>query len=531
MRHFSLFVLMIPGLALAQQTAGLPKLLTYHYDAARTGANLSETQLTPAKVSSPAFGKLFDLSVDGAVFAQPLYMPGLKVHGAVHNVLFVATENNSVYAFDADAGGQPLWHVNYNNGFVGVTVTPVSGLNDIGCGDLTPLVGITSTPVIDEQAGILYTVVKTKEVSSQRTDFALRIHSIRISTGGQALPPQTIEASVPGTCGNLSGGRVVFDALKQHQRASLLLVNHVLYIGFASHCDINPYNGWLLSYDAATLKQLSVLNTTPDDQTGECRGGIWGAGGGPSADSAGNVYFSTGNGGFNADQGGQSYSDSVLRVNPGNTGSTAIADYFTPKNEFYLDNYDLDLGSGSTVVMPDQPGQYPHLLIAAGKTGTIFILNRDNLGHYDAQHNQIIQGISRAINDGYSAYPAPVLFGNNLYYAPSNDVAKMFHFKGGRLVAQPAATGPDFYGYLGAGISLSAAPDGSNAILWALEGTSTPGVLHAYDANTLASLFNSNDAPSGVNVPGDSVKFSVPIVANGKVFAGTQNSVAVYGLK
>lgn len=532
MRLTAYCLLLFPLALYSQDTAasGPTKVLTYHNDGTRSGANLHETTLTLSNVALGSFGKLFTNAVDAAVYAQPLYVPGLTIKGVQHNVVFIATENNTIYAFDADTAGPPLWKVNFNYGAAGVTVTPASSA-DVSCADLQPIIGITSTPVIDLSNYTIYAVAKTKEVSSSGTNFYHRLHGVNILSGKERFTQVNITASVPGSCGNVQNGSVVFDPLIQHQRAALLEVNHVIYAGFASHCDVGSYNGWLLGYNATSQAQVAVLNTTPDDTTGTCRGGIWQAGGGPSTDSQGNIYALTGNGGFNANTGGHSYGDSLLKLSPSGTGALSVADYFTPQNQDSLNDSDLDFaGSGTAVLVNDPGGPFPNLMVASGKAGTIYLVNRNKLGEYNGLNDNVVQSLPGAIGDGSSSYPPPVYFQNRMYFAASSDRLKGFQLSQGLFKTSPFATSSNTFGYLGAGLSLTAAPGGGNAIVWALEGTSNPGLLHAYNALTLAELYNSNMASGGVDSPGAAVKFSVPTISNGKVYVGTQNGVAVYGL-
>jgi len=514
------------SLSFGQSSANV---LTYHNDNLRTGANLNETQLTWSNVAVGSFGKLFQLAVDGVVYAQPLYVSGLKVNGATHNVLFVATENNSIYAFDADSGGSPLWQVNFNYGPSGTTVTPVPDA-DIDCTNLAPVVGITSTPVINRSAKILYTVAKTKEVSASGTNYYHRLHGVNIQTGAEVFPQVEITATIPGTCGTTTGS-ITFDPLVQHQRASLLFLNGVIYVGSASHCDLGNYYGWLLGYSASTQKQVAALNFAPDATTPECRAGIWQGGGGPTADSNGNIFLVTANGAFNASKGGKSYGDSALKLST--TGGTVnVADYFTPMNQQTLNNQDLDFGGSGPMLLPPQPGANPDLMVAAGKFGTVYLINRDNMGKFHAKGDSVVQSLPSAVSDGKDTYPPPVYFNETVYYAGSRDSLKAFTLQNGVFSpTTPVAVSQTVFGYLGAGLSVSASPTGDNGIVWALDGTQYPGSLHAYNASTLDELYNTSQAPNKADEYGGGVKLSVPTIANGKVYVGTQTGVAVFGLK
>jgi hypothetical protein len=517
-------------LAFSATAFSQPSILTYHTDNARSGANLNETILTLENVVVGTFGKLFSLSVDGVVYSQPLYVPSLNINGGTHNVVFVATENNSVYAFDADKGGAPLWQVNFNYGPPGVTVTPVPDA-DINCTNLAPQVGITSTPVIDPVAGVIYAVAKSKEVSSTATNYYHRLHGVNILTGVEAFPQVAITATIAGTCGTTTGS-ITFDPLIQHQRASLLLQNGVVYIGSASHCDLGNYYGWLFGYNTSTQQQVAALNTAPDSTASYCRAGIWQGGGGPAADTNGSIYVLTANGPFNANKGGHTYGDSALRLKPGVNGGLTVADYFTPENENTLNNKDWDFaGSGAAVILPAQPGSNPDLLVAAGKIGTIYLINRDNMGKFNATGDKVVQEIPNAVGDGTDAYPPPVYFNGNVYYAASRDSLKGFSLVNGLFDPTPFATSELVFGYLGAGLAVSAAPNGGNGIVWALNGTQYPGSLHAFNALTLQELYNTTQAPNKKDEYGGGVKLSVPMIANGKVYVGAQSSVVVFGLK
>ena len=506
-----------------------PPVLTYHNDVSRSGLNDNESTLTLTNVNMNSFEKLFSYAVDGQVYAQPLYVPGLTINGAVHNVVFVATENNSVYAFDADssgAGGGLLWHANFNTGPAGVTVTPVPS-SAVSCSDLNPIIGITSTPVIDPTSQTIYVDVKTQEVSSSATNYYHRLHALSILTGQEEFGgPVPIQASVAGSCGNTDGaGHVVFDPLIQHQRASLLLSNGTVYLGFASHCDLGAYNGWLFGYNAQTLTQTSAFNTSPDGVAGDCRGGIWQAGAGPAADSSGYIYANSGNGTFNLSSGGASYGDSMLKFAP---GGASVVDYFTPFYQMHMDDDDLDLGAGGPLLLPDQTGPYPHLLVASGKMSVIYLVNRDSMGEFHPFSDQIVQQISNAFGTGPSSpYPSPAYVNQAVYFAAPGDHVKGYSLSNGKLGKSPFATASATLGSFGAGLSASTDSSGGNAIVWALEYQST-AILHAFNAATMAELYNSNQAGTR-DTPGPGVKFTVPTVSNGKVYVGTANALAVYG--
>ena len=501
-------------------------VLTFHNDNARTGRNLNEKILTPVSVASTNFGKLFSQSVDGYVYAQPLVMTNVAIAGqGVHDVVFVATEHDSVYAFDAHSNVPALWSVSFLNPGTGVTT---ASSDDVGCEDLVPEVGITSTPVIDPVTQTIYVSAKTKEVTDTTTNYFCRLHALDIGSGAEKFGgPVAIQPVASGTGdGNDGAGHIAFDALTQFNRAALSLNNGVVYLGFASHCDNGPYHGWLIGYTATNLQLKTFLNTTPNG--GE--GGIWQAGGGPAGDAAGNLYVITGNGTFAPASKG--YGDSFLKMSAA-SGALKVADYFTPYNQAYLAAQDLDLGSGGPVVLPDEAGNLfsRRLLVGAGKEGTIYLINRDNLHHYNAKNNAlIVQSLKTAIGGCFST---PAYFNKQLYYIGVGDVLKAFSLKNAHLTAKVASQGPELFGFPGATPSVSA--DGTkNGIVWALQtdayDVSGPAILRAYNATNVALEIYNSDAAGTRDQPGGAVKFAVPTIANGKVYVGTQYGLSVYGL-
>jgi hypothetical protein len=493
-------------------------LLTHRWDSARDGQNLNETLLTPSNVNGNQFGSLYSYNVDGYVSAQPLYMQNLSIVGGQHNVLFVATQHDSVYALDADnPNSAPLWQTSFLNPSAGVTTVPMT---DQGCTNVTLLneVGILSTPVIDPVSQTLYVVAKTKEVSGSNTNYVFRLHALDITSGLDKLPPAVITATVNG-----SRGPVNLDALHDFQRPALLLSNGTLYIAFGSNgCDTNAH-GWILAYNTSSLQQIAVWNSTPNQVYG---GSIWMSGEGPAADSSGYVYFSTANGTFNANTGGSDYGDTVLKLNL--TGSAlTIADYFTPYDQANMRQNDLDLASGGVTLLPDQPGSYPHLAIAIGKTGTIYLLNRDNMGKYNPSGNsQIVQSIANATLEQYGA---PSYWNNYVYFSARNDYIKQFTMTNGLLSTSATAQSPS--AYLVFGVPVVSANGSSNGILWTVRNVSSKGamVLSAFNATSMAELYNTNQN-SGRDALGTAPHFASPVVVNGKVYVGTQGLVKVYGL-
>jgi hypothetical protein len=499
-------------------------VLTYHNDNARTGQNLSETNLTPANVNTNTFGLLFTCAVDGQIYAQPLYMAALAItNNGTHNAVFVATENDSVFAFDADnntgSNAAPLWQVSFINPSAGVTTVP-SG--DVNSGNISPVIGITSTPVIDPATLTLYVEVKTKEVSATATNYVHRLHALDLGSGAEKFGgPVVLQPVVAGTGdGNDGAGHVPFNGLRQLNRPGLLLLNGVVYVACASHGDNGPYHGWVLGFNAQTLQPQGVFNATPNGGLG----GLWEGGDGPAADAAGNIYLITGNGTFDGIT-NNDFADSYLKLTPAGTNLT-LADYFTPYNAQSLANGDLDLGSGGLVVLPDAAGNATnlHLAVGAGKDGIIHLVNRDNLGQFNAtNNNQIVQSVP-AINGSFGT---PAYFNNTLYYIASGDTLKAFSCSNGLLGTNPSSASSATFPFPGASPSISANGT-SNAIVWALQASSS-AILYAFNATNVAQqLYNSQQAGTR-DATGGSVKYAVPTVAHGKVYVGTASSLAVFG--
>jgi hypothetical protein len=536
-------------------------VLTWHNDLARTGQNLFETQLTPANVNVNTFGQLFQYAVDGYVYAQPLYKANLTIAGASHNVVFIATQHDSVYAFDADsptAGPTHnglYWQRSLLTPRSGFTVTTVPSPADTLSTDIVPEIGITATPVIDYNAatgtGTLFVVAKTKETETATgtAHWVQRIYAIDITTGADKVAPvligdttlggidggytDTTPVVVPGTGDGSDGqGHVRFNALRSNERSGLVLSGGVVYVSYSSHGDNPPYHGWVIGYSATTLKQIVVFNTNPngfDDA-------IWMSGAAPAVDAGGNLFFATGNGTFDAASGGQDYGDSILRLST--AGGLSVADYFTPNDQDSLSNQDLDQGSGGVLLLPDQPGPFPHLLVQVGKTGRIYLLNRDNLGQFTSTD----QGAVEVLPDGTvgGMWSSPAYFNNGsqqlVYFHGTGDVLKAFEVKNGQLAPSVFAQGNINFGFPGATPSISA--NGTqNGIVWELDNTfygapgpgPNPAVLHAYDATTLSELYNSNQF-GAIDQLGNAVKFTVPTVTNGHVYVGSQYLVSVFGL-
>jgi hypothetical protein len=509
---------------------------TYHNDNFRTGANYRESILTPSNVNASAFGKLFTHAVDGQIYAQPLYVPGVPIAGkGKHNVVYVATENDTVYALDADsntgANAAALWRKAFADRANGILPVPSS---DVSCTDLTPQIGITGTPVIDQSSGTLYAVAKTKEFSGGTLHYYQRLHALDIASGAEKFGgPFTIEASVPGNCYPNQNGRVMFSALRQNQRAGLALHNDILVVVWSSHCDNNPYTGWVMAFQAKTGQRLVTFNDAPDMGvvSYECRGGIWQGGAAPAVDSDSNMFLATGNGYFNANNaGGLDYGDTVLKLTLTKPAFT-VADYFTPYNQETLDENDTDLGSGGVLLLPDQPGPNPRLAVAVGKEGSIYLLNRDNMGKYNASgDSHIVQELPNAIG---GIYGMPAYFNGSVYFGGANDSLKAFTLSNGQFAPGLASESANVFGYPGPTPSISANGK-TNGIVWALDvaawGSGGPGVLHAYNAGNLSQELYNSTQNAGRDQLGPAIKFTVPTIVNGKVYVGTGNSLAVFGL-
>ena len=495
---------------------------TYHNDNARTGQNMTETTLTLVNVNSQSFGLLRNLSVDGKVDAEPLYLSQLFIASGMHNIVFVATEHDSVYAFDSDSGTQ-LWQVSL--------LPPGETTSDPrNCNQIVPEIGVTSTPVINRnigQHGIIYIVA----MSRNGTQYFQRLHALDVSSGAEVFGgPITIQASYPGMGANSSGGQVVFDPKQYAERAGLLLLNGVIYTSWTSHCDLQPYTGWIIAYNETDLAQRSVLNLTPNGNDGS----IWQSGGGLAADAQGNIYALVANGTFDAalDSNGfpnqRDFGNAFVKISSG--GSTLeVADYFDMFNTLSESNGDVDLGSGGAMLLPnvtDGDSNTLQLAVGAGKDGNIYVVDRTNMGKFNPSSNNIYQELAGAVPNG--VWGVPAYFNNTVYYCDMNNSLKSFSISSGKLSGPTTRTVQSFT-YPGALPSVSA-NGSSNGIVWAIENTS-PAVLHAYDASDLTrELYNSNQAPNGRDGFGTGNKFITPMIADGKVFAATINSVAVFGV-
>jgi hypothetical protein len=508
-------------------SASTINVVTYHYDNLRTGQNLNETILTQANVNSTTFGKLGAFTVDGRVDAQPLYLSAVAIPSVgTKNVLYVATEHGSVYAFDADSiNGNTtafLWKVSLMG-------TGETSSDDRGCGQVSPEIGVTATPVIDRARGAhgaIYVVAMSKDANG---NYFQRLHALDLTTGAELFGgPTTVQATYPGTGDNSSGGNVVFDPKQYKERPGLLEIGTTIYTTWSSHCDDRPYTSWVMSYDANALTQTSVLNLVPNGS----EGGIWMAGTAPAADASGNIYFMVGNGDFDTTlnasgfpaQGdcGQCY------VRLSSSAPITLLDYFTPSNTVSESNSDTDFGSGGPLLLPDlvdANGNTRHLAVGSGKDAIIYVVDRDNMGKFNSSSDNIYQQINGQIGGVWSK---PSYFNNTVYYGAVGDHLKSFPITSAKLATIPATQSSASFAYPGTTPSISANGT-SNAIVWAVENGST-GVLHAFNAaNLTTELYNSNQAANNRDQFSDN-KYVTPMVANGKVYVGTPNSVVVFGL-
>jgi hypothetical protein len=551
----------------------LPGVLTYHNDLQRDGSNPQEYALTPSSVTTATFGKLFSCAVDGAVYGQPLWVPGLTIAGGIHNVIFVATQHDSVFAFDADANPcVTYWQVNLLDTLHGGTANETTvAWNDVGeCyGDIYPEVGVTGTPVINLKTDTIYLVSASESnptspgnCSGSTAEFFHRLHALDLATGSEKFnAPVTIAATVPGTGDGSVNGMVSFQSQFEHQRSGLAFAYGKVYLGFAAHEDATPYHGWLLGYQVSNVqKQVAVFNTTPNGLNG-ADGGIWAGGGAPAIDSGGDVYISTGNGVFDEapPPPDNDYGDSLIRLHEiagstPNGSNLSVAGWFTPYDQLHLAQTDSDLGAGASVLLPTQTsGAGPtNLLAQTGKEGVVYLVDRDDMGGYNPANNgQIWQSFS---GPSYGVWGTPAFWQDSLYTGGQGDFLKQFTFdSSNEYFNTPAASqSAEVYNYPGTTPSVSSQWK-SNGIVWAIDSSlygyaspnagvncytvpvpaacSGPAVLHAYNAANLSQEYwNSTQAAGGRDQAGNAVKFVPPTIANGKVYVGTRTEVDVYGL-
>jgi hypothetical protein len=516
----------VDGSRSASITVGVTDLAavyTYHNDLARDGVNAQEYALTTKSVSSASFGKLFSCPVDGAIYTQPLWVANLSIGGGRHNVIFVATWHDSLYALDADTSPcVQLWKVSLIDISHGATAGEVSVADSlVGTGAGVGEVGVTGTPVIDPASGLLYVV--SMSTNPAGTSFYHRLHAIDLTTGSEKPgSPMLIAATYSGT--GSGGTSVAFNARQEQQRAGLALVNGQVYIAWASFGDVDPWYGWIMGYrySGAALAQSAVLNVAPNKR----HAGIWMSGGAPAADVMGNIYISTGNGTF--DTSTNDYGDCVLKLSSG----LAVSGWFTPSNEVTLDANDLDLGAGGAAILVNSPsGPFKHLVVTGGKDGTLYVLNADQLGGFGT--TKAVQYFAIGAGGQNEIFATPAFWNNTMFLAPAAQpmLAYAFDTLADKFnPASPTSQSPTKYGYLGSTPSVSASGASSNGIVWAIDSAKCttqapciPAVLHAYDATNLANeLWNSSTNPA--DAAGNAVKFSVPTVANGKVYVGTRGN-------
>lgn len=531
-RYLDRVVLLLVILTRTSLIPAQVKVTTYHNDNRRTGQNLQETILTTSNVNATKFGKLFSQPLDGFTYAQPLYVSNVVIpNQGTHNVVYVATMNDSVYAFDADnntgSNSQPLWKVNFTNPAQGVTTVPTS---DLHCVDpVTTQVGIMSTPVIDTITGTLYVVARTLESGT----YYHRLHALDIATGEERFGgPVAIQATASGEGAGSIEGKITFNPLLQNQRSALLLQNGLIYIAWGSLCDYGQYHGWIMTYNATTLAKTAVWVTTPNGS----KAGVWQAGNGPAAGDYNDVFVSVGNGTYDVNTGGTDYGQSVLRLGPPAGGMLSVKDYFTPYNVASYNTSDLDIGSSGLMLLPDQiTGPHPHLLVQGDKKGNLYLINRNNMGHFNSSNNkQIVQFITAATPGMWSS---PSWWNNNVYVGGSGDFLRAFSFNPTTGLLSPTSTSQTYLRYSYPGTTVSISSNGtSNGIVWALNNgqwAQGGGVasLHAYDATNLSKqLYTTVTNAARDNPGGGPIKFTVPTVANGKVYFTTQTNLAVYGL-
>ncbi|ADV82728.1 pyrrolo-quinoline quinone repeat-containing protein [Terriglobus saanensis] len=506
-----------------------PDVTTYHFDLSRDGLNAQETILTQANVNSATFGKIGNDPVDGKVDAEPLFLANLTVGGQMRNVLYVATEHGSVYAFDSDTNAQ-LWKSS-------VIPTGETTSDDRGCSQITTEIGITSTPTIDRKLGTNGTIFIVGMSKDAAGKYHQRLHALDITTGAEVTgSPSEIAATFPGVGDNSQNGNVVFDPSQYAERSALTLLNGNVYLAFTSHCDIGLYTGWLMAYSETTLQQTQVLNLTPNGN----RGSIWMSGNGAAVDSNNNLYLLDANGTFDTtmDSNGMpskgDFGNAMLKIT--GSGQLAVTDYFETFNTTTESTNDADLGSGGPLLLPDMTdatGKVRHLIVGAGKDKNIFLADRDNLGKYNPATSPMDSNIYQKITGQLAGlnYTTPAYFNNVLYFASDGDTLKAFPLTNARLATTPSSVSTATFAHPGSTPAVSA--NGTqNGIVWAVQSALTaPGVLHAYDPTNLQhEFYNSNQAASGRDAFGNGNKFITPLVVNGKVYIGTQNSVAIFGL-
>lgn len=500
-------------------------VFTEHNNNARTGQNLNEITLTTANVNVSQFGKLFKQTVDDQVFAQPLYASGATISGVKHNVIIVATENDTVYAFDADGNmgvnANPLWTASLADTSHG-GATGESALIETQstmCTDIAPHVGVTGTPVIDSTTSTIY----VESFSAVGFNYFHKLHALDLATGYERSgSPVSISATVSGYGLGSTNGLLPFNNLTQINRSALLLANNSVYVAYGSLCDKTPASGWIFKFTESPLALADVFVSAPNGSLGA----IWGSGGGPASDSSGNVYVPTGNGSYDTSS---DYGDTVLKLSP---DLLTVLDSFTPYNQAYMQANDSDLGSGGLMLLPDQPGPTSHLLVAAGKLGRIFVVNRDQFttgnSHYCSSCNSVDTEIAQetALNYTGGIFGSPAYWNGNVYYIGANSGLLSIPVTSGSFGFTNTTASTIHYSWPG-GIPTISASASTNGIVWFL---STQG-LTAYNASNITTpLWISSQASAGRDTPGPFIKFSIPTIINGKVYVGANGEVDVYGL-
>lgn len=525
--HFASVMLSARSLLLATLITGLTAsgvcqdVLTYHNNNSRNGLDNKETILTLTNVNSASFGKLFTLPADGLVDAEPLYISNVSIRGVMHNLVIVATEHDTVYAYDADTGAS-VWQVT-------MLKAGETSSDKRNCSQVSPEIGVTSTPVVSRpKTGnpVIYVVAMSKDSSK---NYHQRLHALDATTGAELKGgPVDIAGQYPGTGDNSSGGNVIFDPAQYKERAGLLLIGSTVYMAWASHCDFRPYTGWIMGYSTSTLAQTTILNVTPNGN----EGAIWGSGAGMAADSNGSIFLLDANGVFDSTLNSSGfpsdgdYGNAFMRLTT--QGGLAVADYFEMDNEAFENGSDVDLGSAGTLLLSqkDSSGKTWQLAVGAGKDTNLYVVDRTNMGKFSSTANNIYQELAGVLPGGIWSMPAS--FNGNIYYGPVGSPILKFQFQNAKLLSAAVAKTSNSFGYPGTTPSISA-NSGNNAIVWATENTN-PAVLHAYNARTLVELYNTNQAANGRDQFGAGNKFITPMIANGKVYVGTTTGVGVFGL-
>lgn len=520
-RELKLSIILLAASALHAQT--YTGMATWHNDLARTGQNPRETILTPSNVNVTTFGKIFSFLVDGQIFGQPLFVYNVVVAGkGTFNVVYVATENDSVYAFDADGvAAGPLWQDVFINPSKGITPIPCADTGSDPHCPFTSVIGITGTPVIDMASGTMYLTAATKENGK----YVQRLHALDITSGAEKFGgPVVIKGSVKGTGSGSKNGMVAFSPLHENQRTGLLLLNGVVYMGWASYGDVAPFHGWVFGYNAGTLVRTAAFNTAPNGDDA----GVWQSGGAFSVDPTGFIYLQTGNGTFDVNSGGKDRGDSFLKLK---APTLTVADYFTPYNQAALDSGDLDLGSGAGLVLPHQSGKFPNEIVSAGKQGVIYVVNRSNMGKFNSTTDHVIQKLQGSAR-GY--WSSAAYWNNSVYLSGRSDFLSQYSLTNGLLSTSAVSQAPTQFSF---GSTPAISANGSmNGIVWALErpvkvkDVIPPAILHAYNAtNVSQELYNSTQAGTR-DVPGPAITFAIPTVINGKVYVGSGMELDVYGI-